>query len=461
MLRCGNAVIYRNFLILPKISQINTNLLNISNITNFTSFYQINNVKLLISGINYVKSFSTSSTVTRDSNVYNIERIRNIGISAHIDSGKTTLTERILFYAGKIDSIHEVRGTDGVGAKMDSMDLEREKGITIQSAVTNISWNTDISWNTNTPWNTNVTGVQRLQNSHSVGVSDPVDYSINIIDTPGHVDFTIEVERSLRVLDSAVLLVCSVSGVQSQTVTVFRQMDRYNIPRIIFLNKLDREGASVDRSIQMLQRKLGVNLLQLQIPIGIGPKLEGIIDLVEMKAYYFRGQYGEKLVSQPVPENMLKEAEKLNFELLEKIADHDNEFAQKYLESNYNSGDIINSIRRLTMSHVMYPLLMGSAKGNKGVQLLLNSICYYLPSPKNCITQLYKYVNSGENSSESDEMNKIELKPEDKGLVGYIFKIVDTYLGQLSYIRIYKGIFQPYPGSFLAYFYHYLGLFYP
>ncbi|XP_955491.1 elongation factor g 1, mitochondrial precursor [Theileria annulata] len=420
-------IIYRNFLYKPKFISSNTKFYTTNTKFSLTNTkFPLINIKLSFVNIinnfkflNLIGSVRFSSVGKKDSNLYNIENIRNIGISAHIDSGKTTLTERILFYAGKIDTIHEVRGTDGVGAKMDSMDLEREKGITIQSAVTNINWNI---------------------NSSSLGIgpnntlTNP-NYSINIIDTPGHVDFTIEVERSLRVLDSAVLLVCSVSGVQSQTVTVFRQMDRYKIPRIIFLNKLDREGASIDRCIHMLQSKLGVNLLQLQIPIGIGPKLEGIIDLLEMKAYYFRGQFGELMTCEDIPENMSELAEKLNFQLLEKIADHDNDFAQKYLESNFNLDDIRNSIRKLTLEHVMYPLLMGSAKGNKGVQLLLDSICYYLPSPKNSI-QVYKY----QNSSESDD--KLILKEDYKGLIGYIFKIVDTYLGQLSYTRIYKGILK-------------------
>nr|PVC49956.1 elongation factor g 1, mitochondrial [Theileria orientalis] len=352
---------------------------------------------------------------------YNIANIRNIGISAHIDSGKTTLTERILYYSGKIDQIHEVRGNDGVGAKMDSMDLEREKGITIQSAVTNISW----------------TPISSLNEPSKNKENKSNKYSINIIDTPGHVDFTIEVERSLRVLDSAILLVCAVSGVQSQTITVFRQMERYRIPRIIFINKLDREGASVERCVDMLTKKLGVKLLQLQVPIGIGPKLEGVVDIIEKKGYYFRGSYGDNVVSESIPENLREEVGRLHFDLLEKLADNDDDFAQKYLDNDYTTDCIRSSIRKLTLSHTMYPLLMGSAKGNKAVQPLMDAICHYLPAPSDMDVYVYP-VNSISDLKAVSEDDKIVVD-SDKNLIGYIFKILDTYLGQLSYIRVYKG----------------------
>lgn len=204
-----------------------------------------------------------------------IAKMRNIGISAHIDSGKTTLTERILFYCKKIHKIHEVKGKDGVGATMDSMDLERERGITITSATTNVQWG---------------------------------DHSINIIDTPGHVDFTIEVERSLRVLDGAVLVLCSVGGVQSQTITVDRQLKRYRVPRIAFINKLDRTGANPYKVKDQLVEKLGHNAVLMQIPIGLESNLQGIVDLAAMKAYYFDGPDGEIIREEEIPSGLRQEA---------------------------------------------------------------------------------------------------------------------------------------------------------
>src|SRR5688572_27247646 len=227
-----------------------------------------------------------------------LKNVRNIGISAHIDSGKTTLTERILFYTGRIHAIHEVRGKDGVGAKMDSMDLEREKGITIQSAATNVFWK---------------------------------DTQINIIDTPGHVDFTIEVERSLRVLDGAILVLCGVAGVQSQSITVDRQMKRYNVPRLAFVNKLDRSGANPFRVLEMVRDKLRLNAVLVQIPIGAEDKLEGIVDLVEMKAYYFTGEDGEIITIKAIPADLADKAKEYRHELIAKVADFNDGIAEKFL----------------------------------------------------------------------------------------------------------------------------------
>src|SRR5262245_45296091 len=227
-----------------------------------------------------------------------LDKVRNIGISAHIDSGKTTLSERILFYTGKIHRIEEVRGKSGVGAKMDSMELEREKGITIQSAATYCEWN---------------------------------GYNINLIDTPGHVDFTIEVERALRVLDGAVLVLCGVAGVQSQSYTVDRQMRRYNVPRIAFINKLDRAGANPRRVTDQLREKLRHHTIPMQIPIGAEDKFEGIIDLVRMKANYFDGDNGENIREEEIPAGLVEEAKVARHDMIAALADVDDAIADKYL----------------------------------------------------------------------------------------------------------------------------------
>ena len=227
-----------------------------------------------------------------------LDYLRNIGISAHIDSGKTTLTERILFYTGRIDAIHEVRGKDGVGAKMDSMELEREKGITIQSAATYTSWG---------------------------------DYNINIIDTPGHVDFTVEVERALRVLDGAIMVLCSVAGVQSQSITVDRQMKRYNVPRVAFINKCDRMGANPLRVVQDVRDKLRLNAAAVQLPIGLEADLEGVVCLVTMKAIRNMGEHGETLETGEIPESMAEEAAEKRQLLLETVAEVDEGLEELYL----------------------------------------------------------------------------------------------------------------------------------
>jgi len=227
-----------------------------------------------------------------------IERVRNIGISAHIDSGKTTLTERILYYTGRIHEIHEVRGKDGVGAKMDSMDLEREKGITIQSAATFCLWK---------------------------------DININIIDTPGHVDFTIEVERALRVLDGAILVLCSVSGVQSQSITVDRQMRRYKVPRIAFVNKMDRAGANFTRVSAQLKEKLNHHPVMLQIPIGAEDRFQGIVDPIVGKAYYFDGENGEHVREEEIPADLVDAAKKARHDIIEGVANVDDTLAAKFI----------------------------------------------------------------------------------------------------------------------------------
>ena len=278
-----------------------------------------------------------------------IRRLRNIGISAHIDSGKTTLTERILYYTGRIKAIHDVRGKDGVGAKMDSMDLEREKGITIQSAATFTSWN---------------------------------DNFINIIDTPGHVDFTIEVERALRVLDGAVLVLCSVSGVQSQSITVDRQMKRYSVPRLAFVNKLDRTGANPWKVIEGLRNTLSLNAAAVQVPIGLEDAHEGVVDIIALQSYTFKGEKGEEVVVGPVPNELEGLVAEKRLELIERLAEVDEELEELFLmEEEPTAEQLKEAIRRQTIQNRFVPVFMGSAFKNKGVQALLDGVVDYLPNP--------------------------------------------------------------------------------
>ncbi|NOK22820.1 elongation factor G [Corallococcus carmarthensis] len=329
-----------------------------------------------------------------------IEKIRNIGISAHIDSGKTTLSERILFYTGKIHEIHEVRGKDGVGAIMDSMDLEREKGITIQSAATYAMWG---------------------------------DFNINLIDTPGHVDFTIEVERALRVLDGAILVLCSVSGVQSQSITVDRQMKRYKVPRIAFINKMDRSGANYDRVAAQLKEKLGHHAVKLQYPIGAEDRFQGLIDLLSMKAFYFDGENGENVREEAIPADMLDEAKLRRDEMIEGIANVDDELGEAFLmdPGAINEEQLRAAVRRATIALKMTPVMCGSAYKNKGVQLLLNAVCSYLPNPKEATNEALDQKNN--------EAKVILESDASKPFVGLAFKLEDGRYGQLTYMRIYQG----------------------
>jgi elongation factor G len=330
---------------------------------------------------------------------YSLDKIRNIGISAHIDSGKTTLSERILFYTGKIHAIHEVKGKDGVGAVMDSMDLEREKGITIQSAATFCEWK---------------------------------DININLIDTPGHVDFTVEVERSLRVLDGAIMVLCGVSGVQSQSITVDRQMKRYNVPRLAFINKLDRAGANPFRVIQAIREKLFLNAAPVQVPIGLEDQHKGVVDLLKMKAYFFDGDNGENVREEAIPADMQALADEKRAELISKLADVDDEVGEKFLMEEPMDADFLaKAVRRQTIALKFVPVFMGSAFKNKGVQPLLDGVASYLPSPP-------EVKNEALDQNKGEE--KIVIPSDPKApLVALAFKLEDGRYGQLTYMRVYSG----------------------
>ncbi|MCK5914526.1 MAG: elongation factor G [Deltaproteobacteria bacterium] len=325
--------------------------------------------------------------------------VRNIGISAHIDSGKTTLTERILFYTNKIHAIHDVKGKDGVGAVMDSMELEKERGITIASAATFCEWN---------------------------------EHEINIIDTPGHVDFTIEVERSLRVLDGAILVLCSVGGVQSQSITVDQQMKRYNVPCIAFVNKCDRSGANPERVIDQLCEKLGHNAIAMQLPIGLEAEHEGVVDLAAMKAIYFDGDNGEILRTEEIPAELLDKAEVKREELIEMASNYCDDLAEAFLEEQEIPSEmILNAMRKGVLNRKVTPVYMGSAYKNKGVQPLMDGATQLLPNPSE-VTNIALDLD--------DDEKEIELGSDEKDpTVALAFKLEDGQYGQLTYIRVYQG----------------------
>jgi elongation factor G len=328
-----------------------------------------------------------------------ITKMRNIGISAHIDSGKTTLSERILFYSNKIHAIHEVRGKDGVGATMDHMELERERGITIQSAATQVAWK---------------------------------EHTINLIDTPGHVDFTIEVERSLRVLDGAILVLCAVGGVQSQSITVDRQLKRYHVPRIAFVNKCDRTGANPFKVKIQLREKLGLNAVMIQIPIGLEDKLEGLVDLISMKAIYFDGDQGTEIRYAEIPAHLKADAEKYREELLDAVSMFSDELAELYLGGEAIPEDLIHqAVRKGTLVEQFVPVMVGSAYKNKGIQCLLDAVNRYLPNP----TEVKNYALDLDNNEERKELVSDEKNPT----VALGFKLEDGQYGQLTYVRIYQG----------------------
>lgn len=329
-----------------------------------------------------------------------IKNVRNIGISAHIDSGKTTLTERILFFTNRIHAIHDVKGKDGVGATMDSMDLERERGITIASAATFCEWDST---------------------------------EVNIIDTPGHVDFTIEVERSLRVLDGAILVLCSVGGVQSQSITVDNQMKRYGVPCIAFVNKCDRSGANPDRVIDQLREKLGHNAVAIQLPIGLENTFEGVVDLIEMKAYYFDGPNGETVRVEEIPGNLLDLAKSKREEMIDSASLFSDDLTEAILEEGEITSDMIRTaLRNGTLKRGITPVMVGSAYKNKGVQPLLDAVNLYLPTPDDVPNEALDRDNN--------EAPVALTSDNSAPTVALAFKLEDGAYGQLTYIRVYQGI---------------------
>jgi elongation factor G len=336
---------------------------------------------------------------------YELSDYRNIGISAHIDSGKTTLTERILFYTGMIHRIQEVRG-DGDGAKMDHMELEKERGITITSAAVTVYWKENM---------------------------------IQIIDTPGHVDFTVEVERSLRVLDGAVLVLCGTSGVQSQSITVDRQMKRYKVPCLAFINKLDRAGADAFRVTEQLREKLGHNAVMMQIPMGIEDEFFGIIDLIKMKAFYFDGNNGEHIREEEIPKEYLDKAQDYRSRMFDAFSMFSDEMTELLLDEKEIPLDLLEkTIREATVARKITPVFMGSAFKNKGVQLLLDAVGSYLPSPLD--RSYIAFDNDKETDSGAQEDLIIPIVPDPtKPLVAMAFKITEDTYGQLTYTRIYQG----------------------
>ncbi|MDP6445052.1 MAG: elongation factor G [Pirellulaceae bacterium] len=331
----------------------------------------------------------------------NLEKLRNIGISAHIDSGKTTLSERILFYSGRIHKMEEVHG-DGSGATMDHMELERERGITITSAATTVEWG---------------------------------GHQINLIDTPGHIDFTVEVERSLRVLDGAVLVLCAVGGVQTQSLTVDRQMKRYHVPRLAFINKMDRVGAEPLRVVDEIRDKLKSDAILMQYPIGAGETFSGVIDLITMQAVYFDGNRGETIRHEEIPAELQSEAKAARGRMLEALAMYSDELMEILLAEEEPADELVHRVTRdATTLQDATAVFLGSAYKNKGVQLLLDAITRYLPSP------LSREMNG---LDPDDHERRLRLEPVgDKPFVGMAFKIAEDAFGQLTFFRVYQGTIE-------------------
>nr|POF15549.1 elongation factor g, mitochondrial [Quercus suber] len=369
------------------------------------------------------------SSLTQEAIVDNLDpkeaarlaKVRNIGIAAHIDSGKTTATERVLYYTGRVKDIHEVRGRDGVGAKMDSMDLEREKGITIKSAATFCDW------------------IHKVPDPITGEIKEE-KYHINLIDTPGHIDFTVEVERALRVLDGACMILCAVSGVQSQTVTVDRQMKRYNVPRITFVNKMDRAGANPWKAVDGINQKLKIPAAAVQIPIGAEDTFQGVVDLIRMKAIYSEGRKGEIIREDEVPADLREFAQEKRRLLIETLADVDDDIAEMFLDEKTPSPqEIKDAIRRATISLKFTPVFMGSALADKSVQPMLDGVCDYLPNPS-------EVENLALDRRRAEAPVKL-VSYDSLPFCGLAFKLEESNFGQLTYMRVYQGSLKK--GSFV------------
>ena len=343
---------------------------------------------------------------------YPIEKYRNIGIIAHIDAGKTTTTERILFYTGITHKIGEVHEGEAV---MDWMEQERERGITITSAATTCFWSP----------------------GDYLKKDKTNEHRINLIDTPGHIDFTAEVQRSLRVLDGAVVVFDGVAGVEAQSETVWRQADRYHVPRVCFINKLDRMGASFEKSLQSIWDKLTTNAVAVQYPIGQEEDFSAIIDLMEMKAVKFEGEMGKDVIKFDIPEGSLEEAKKWRHMMIEKIVAEDEALMERYLNGEEISiEDLRHALRKATIDYKLVPVLIGTSLRNKGVQLVLDAVVYYLPSPMD--------VPAIKGIDPNDEEIKLERHPKDDELFSALaFKIAtDPFVGTLTYARAYSGHFN-------------------
>ena len=327
-----------------------------------------------------------------------LEKTRNIGIMAHIDAGKTTTTERILFYTGRV---HKIGETHDGAATMDYMVQEQERGITITSAATTCFWR---------------------------------NHRINIIDTPGHVDFTVEVERSLRVLDGAVAVFCSVGGVEPQSETVWRQADKYGVPRIAYINKMDRTGADFFRGVSMIKDRLGANPVPVQLPIGAEDQFVGIIDLIKQVAYYYMDDEGKKVEERPIPDDMKDLAAEYREKMLDAIAETDEELMMKYLDGEeISEAEIIKAIRTATLAVAICPVLCGSSFKNKGVQMLLDAVVDYLPAPTD-IPHI-----KGIDTETEEEAERISSDSEP--FAALAFKVVtDPYVGKLTFFRVYSGV---------------------